>query len=110
MAKKRKRNSSNAIISTNINGWLSSKKGGLYKRTGQGTIAIFKQKDKWKTFFHSPSEGLTFFEIPFDSMSEASLYFDTHSMEDVIEYSKEFKTNKIWDTEYFKNKDISKIK
>lgn len=54
--------------------WLHSKKGSIYKRTGYGTIVVFKnkfKKDKWKVSFHSPKTGLHFLQIDFNSQQTA---------------------------------------
>jgi hypothetical protein len=86
--KKRNNPNSNTILPSDPNGWLTSKKGGLYKKTDKGTFAIFKFRNKWKTSFHSPSEGLTFFPITFDSIESARSLLDTYSVDEVVQYSK----------------------
>ena len=70
------------------NGWLRSKKGGIYKKTDKGTYAIFKFRNKWKTSFHSPNEGLTFFNINFDTIEDARSLLDTYSVEEINQFSK----------------------
>lgn len=93
-AKKRnakKINANNAVVINDelcTNGWLRSKKGGIYKKTDKGTYAIFKFRNKYKTSFHSPSEGLTFFNITFDSIENARSMLDTYSVDELIQYSK----------------------